>query len=133
MGWYIGAWRRYGVTSGRARRREFWYFGVFLILNTFLVFFASGVAALLAGASQAGATGVAEVCERLFLIAAFLPTLGVCARRLQDIGVTSRWVLFVFVAPVCFAMLVAGLIDSRPGTNQYGPNPKGSEPAATFT
>lgn len=38
MNWFMTALRKYAVFSGRSRRREYWYFGLFyLILYAVLV------------------------------------------------------------------------------------------------
>jgi uncharacterized membrane protein YhaH (DUF805 family) len=66
------------------------------------------------------------ILQFVYGIAVLLPCLGVCVRRLHDIGKTGWWLLICLVpivGPIVF--LVFMCLDSKPGTNEYGPNPKG--------
>jgi uncharacterized membrane protein YhaH (DUF805 family) len=60
----------------------------------------------------------------LFLIALVVPSTALGVRRLPDIGQSGLWTLlhliFLGVIPTIMALL-----DSQPGANKYGPNPKG--------
>ena len=54
-----------------------------------------------------------------------LPLLGVGARRLHDTG-RSGWWWWILLVPLIGAivLLVFMVLDSQPGDNEYGPNPK---------
>ena len=59
----------------------------------------------------------------------FIPGITVAVRRLHDTGRTGWWLLLSFVpffGPII--LLIFYLIDSDPGDNEYGPNPKGVGP-----
>ena len=32
MHWYLGVWKKYAVFSGRARRKEYWFFTLFHVI-----------------------------------------------------------------------------------------------------
>lgn len=82
--------KRYAEFNGRASRSEFWWFALFITL----------VASALAYISQ--------TIVSIFLIATLLPLLAVGARRLNDIGKSPWWQLFL-LAPVGGIVLLAFL------------------------
>ncbi|MDR2934962.1 MAG: DUF805 domain-containing protein, partial [Candidatus Adiutrix sp.] len=48
-------------------------------------------------------------------------------RRLHDIGKSGWWLLLLLIPLVgAIIILVFLCLDSQPGENQYGPNPKGA-------
>ena len=113
MNWYLEVMKKYAVFSGRARRREYW---MFTLVN--LIIFL--VLALIEG--FLGSPGVISI---LYGLAILIPGLAVSVRRLHDIDRSGWWLLIGFV-PVIGAviLLVFMLINSKPGENQYGANPK---------
>jgi len=68
--------------------------------------------------------GVLWIPYFLFALASLIPGLACCVRRLHDIGKSGWWVLIGFIPLVGLVLLVFTLMDSQPGPNQYGPNPK---------
>jgi uncharacterized membrane protein YhaH (DUF805 family) len=61
----------------------------------------------------------------IYLVAVITPCLALGARRLHDTGRSGWWWLIdlvPFVGPVI--LLVFWVLDSEPGANKYGPNPK---------
>ncbi len=82
-----------------------------------------------------GITGIAPESEEsilatLYALAVLLPTLGVGVRRLHDTGRSGWWLLIVFVPLIgAIVFLVFMVLDSHPGENEYGPNPKFVESA----
>jgi uncharacterized membrane protein YhaH (DUF805 family) len=114
--WYKQALQRYARFSGRARRKEFW---VFVLVNTLVTLALAGVDAVLDTPSAA----------LLYSLATIVPTLAVGSRRLHDTGRSGWWQLIALV-PFVGALVLAGLmaVDSRPGPNEHGPNPKHIQP-----
>ena len=112
---------RYAEFSGRARRREYWMFVLFSVL-TYL-------AACMAGALVDVALNTEGVIMALALVGVWLglivPSIAVAIRRLHDTGHSGWMFLLAFVPVVSLVLLVFYCIDSQPGSNQYGPNPKG--------
>jgi uncharacterized membrane protein YhaH (DUF805 family) len=125
MDWFVGALRKYAVFEGRARRREYWFYVLFWIV----IAVALNVVDRMLGMYNAE-VGVGPL-GGLFWLATLLPSLAVGARRLHDTG-RSGWWLLIGLIPIIGAivLIVFFLIDSQPGTNAYGPNPKGVGGAA---
>ena len=58
-------------------------------------------------------------------LAVLVPSLAVSVRRLHDIDRTGWWVLIALVPVVgAIVLIVFHVLDSTPGPNRYGPNPK---------
>lgn len=120
MQWFVAALGKYAVFEGRAQRAEYWTFVLFALLITIalsLVDIAMGM--------YDSEYGVGPL-SGLFGVATILPYLAVGARRLHDTGRTGWWLLAGLVPILGAIVLVWFLVqDSQPGTNAYGPNPKG--------
>ena len=106
---------QYATFSGRARRSEYWYFVLFNI-----------IVAVVIGIITAIIPVVGAVLNVLWSLAIIVPTLALVWRRLHDIGKSGAW-FFIGLIPLVgeIILLVFFCTDSQPGTNQYGPNPKG--------
>ncbi len=115
---------RYADFKGRASRSEYWYFMLFsLIIGIILAFLDSLIGTAPDDKAGAGILGT------IFSIATFIPALSLAIRRLHDIGKKGWWVL-AGVIPIVnfigiFVLLFFFIKDSQPGSNEYGPNPKG--------
>jgi uncharacterized membrane protein YhaH (DUF805 family) len=60
----------------------------------------------------------------LFELGIIVPVIAVTARRLHDTGRSGWWMLIAFVPFVGgIILLVFEVMESQPGSNQYGPNP----------
>jgi len=116
---------KYADFSGRARRSEYWYYALF----NFLVAIALYIPIIALVVSDSELFFLPGILLLLYFLASFIPSLAVVVRRLHDTG-RSGWYYFMGMIP-----LVGGIIliiflveDSKPGTNEWGPNPK--NPAA---
>ena len=111
----------YATFSGRARRKEYWYFQLFYMLFLLAVVAADSTLSV----TVEGFPMMSILAA--FLILHFLPSLSVSVRRLHDVG-RSGWTLLIGVVPVIGAILLLILTvkDGETGENQYGANPKGS-------
>jgi uncharacterized membrane protein YhaH (DUF805 family) len=119
MNWYFDTLKKYAVFSGRARRKEYWFYQLF---NTLFVIALIVVDSMTRTMSKSFHLGFLSL---LFVLATMLPSLGVLVRRLHDTN-RSGWWFFIALVPLVgpIVLLVFTLLDSQPGTNQYGPNPK---------
>ncbi|PRY18082.1 DUF805 domain-containing protein [Kineococcus rhizosphaerae] len=129
--------RQYATFTGRARRSEYWYFYLFqtllgLVLGVALVIalVAVGGAASATGSDTVGAGGSIALVLLYLLVGAvslalLLPSLAVHVRRLHDTGRSGWWILISLVPLGGIVLLVFNVMDSVPGPNQHGPNPKG--------
>ena len=107
---------KYAVFSGRARRKEYWYFFLFNVIVGFIIGF-------LGGAMQKPKAMTA--LSIAFTLAFLLPSIAVAVRRLHDTGKSGWWLLINFVPFGGLILLIFMIMDSTPGDNMYGPNPKG--------
>jgi len=120
MSWYVEALRKYAVFSGRARRKEYWFFFLFNVL------IAIGLAVIDAFSGAADTVSGTGLLSGLYSLAVLVPSLAVAVRRLHDIGRTGWWLL-IGILPVIgsIVLLIFAVLDSQVGDNEYGPNPKG--------
>lgn len=117
MQWYLKVLQNYVGFSGRARRTEFWMF----VLFNFLAGIVLGILDSILGTDR--------LLGGLYSLAILLPTLALWSRRLHDTGKSALWLLIGLVPLVgIVVLLVFACLDSDPGDNQYGPNPKGESP-----
>jgi len=129
MSWFWNAiTKKYAAFSGRARRREFWFYHLFYFLIFFVIVL---VVAMITGVLQglAGQTTyddqLGEALSGIWLLAFLIPSLAVAVRRLHDIGLSGWWMLIAFVPLLGnLTLTVMFLLDSQIGDNKYGPNPK---------
>ncbi|XHR29112.1 MAG: DUF805 domain-containing protein [Chthoniobacteraceae bacterium] len=119
MDWYIAVLKNYAVFSGRARRKEYWYFFLFNFIITLIL----AVIASLLGAIPH--TEAFNLLNGLYSLAVLIPSIAVTVRRLHDTDRSGWWILISFIPLVgAIVLLVFTIQDSTPGDNQYGPNPK---------
>lgn len=120
MNWYLQALKKYAVFEGRARRKEYWFFVLFNVL----ALVALGMLDVLLGTySEETEVGL---FSGLYALAVLIPSLAVTVRRLHDTNRSGWWVLIHFIPIIgAIVMLVFTVLDSQPGANRFGPNPKG--------
>lgn len=125
MDWFLGALRKYAVFEGRARRREYWFYALFVVIISVVLNIVDRVTGTYNAMYETGLLG------GLFALAVLIPSLAVGARRLHDTGRSGWWLLIGLIPLVgAIVLIVFFVIDSQPGTNAYGPNPKGVGGAA---
>lgn len=117
MSWFIEALKKYAVFSGRARRKEYWMYVLFVTI----IYIALAIV---------GAVTKQMWIPIVFYVAILLPSLAVLVRRLHDTNRSGWWVLFGLV-PLAggITLLVFSCLEGEQGDNQYGANPKGLAPA----
>ena len=116
--WYLEVLKKYAVFSGRARRKEYWYFLLGNILIGFALGFIEGMTGLFAASDS-------SVLANVYTVAVLIPGIAVSVRRLHDTD-RSGWWLWIALVPLIGALvlLVFMVHDSDPGQNRYGPSPK---------
>ena len=124
MDWFLGALKKYAVFEGRARRREYWFFALFVVLISVVL---TIIDSMIGTMTSQGA----GILSGLFCLAVLIPSLAVGARRLHDTDRSGWWLLIGLIPFIgAIVLIVFFLLDSQPGTNAYGPNPKGVGGAA---
>jgi uncharacterized membrane protein YhaH (DUF805 family) len=99
--YFIDAMEKYAVFGGRARRAEYWWFCLSLVVINIVV-------------SMIFPNWIGNVVYLAFVV----PQLAVSWRRMHDVG-KSGWYCFIPIYSIILAV-TAGF----PGSNQYGPDPK---------
>ena len=117
-------WKNYATFKGRARRSEYWFIQLFLVLTNLAAFFID--LALLGGdLERIMAMGGGGIVGLVWILATIVPALAVLIRRLHDTDKSAWWVL---IGLVPFAggivLLVFTVQDSTPGDNKHGASPK---------
>ncbi len=116
MHWYLQVLSKYATFDGRARRKEYWMFQLInLIIAAVLVMLDFGT-----GMRSMGA----NLLIGAYTLATFIPSLAVTVRRLHDINRSGWWLLIGLIPLGGLVLLIFMCLDSNPGPNQYGPNPK---------
>lgn len=119
MSWYLAVLKKYAVFSGRARRKEFWYFTLFNVIVSIVL------AAVDAAIGTLNTDSGIGLLSGIYSLAVIIPSIAVSVRRLHDIGRSGWWVLIGLIPLVgAIVLLIFNVQDSQPGENQYGPNPK---------
>lgn len=100
--------------SGRTRRRDYWY----VVLVNFVI-------ALVLQLLAQYVAGFFSILAGLYSLAVFIPGIAISFRRLHDTGKSAWWILLCLVPVIgSIVVLIFFCMDSQPGANQYGPNPK---------
>ncbi|TEA27922.1 DUF805 domain-containing protein [Candidatus Schmidhempelia bombi] len=126
MNWFIECiTKNYANFSGRARRKEYWMYTLFYLLFMSILVIASLVICTMKEMDSIATQHVVIFIVICAYLALFIPTLAVLVRRLHDINKSGWWSLISFVPYVGFIIsIIFPLLDSTPGRNQYGENPK---------
>jgi len=119
MNWYLEVLKKYAVFSGRARRKEYWFFVLFNMIFAIIAMILDNLFGIAIEGMGYGPIYI------LYGLTVFLPGLGVLVRRLHDVG-KSGWFFFISLIPIIGGIWVLIVLcrDSMAGENQYGANPK---------
>ncbi|MEA3640915.1 MAG: DUF805 domain-containing protein [Lamprobacter sp.] len=119
MNWYLEVLRKYAVFTGRARRKEYWFYFLinFLIITLLLL-----TDKLIGTLDQEDGMGL---LSGIYALAVLIPGIAVAIRRLHDTDRTGWWVLIALIPIVGPIILIFFLIqDSTAGDNRFGTSPK---------
>ena len=119
MNWYLEVLKKYATFNGRARRKEYWYFALFNFIISIVLMVIDGVTGTLNAEVGIGMLG------GIYTLAILIPSIAVSIRRLHDTDRSGWWLLIVLIPFIgAIVLLVFTVLDSTPGENQFGPNPK---------
>lgn len=119
MDWYLAVLKNYAQFSGRARRKEYWYFALFNLIFSGVLSFVDGLTGTWDPEYGVG------LLSTIYSLAVLIPSIAVGVRRLHDTGRSAWWLLILllpFIGVIIF--LVFMVLDSEVGDNQYGASPK---------
>jgi len=118
MNWYLQALKKYAVFSGRARRKEYWFFFLFNLIASIVL----TVIDVTVGTYSATGVGLLST---IYGLAVLIPSIACGVRRMHDIDRTGWWLLIAFVPFIgVIIVLVIALLPGTAGDNRFGPDPK---------
>jgi uncharacterized membrane protein YhaH (DUF805 family) len=118
VNWYVGVLKQYANFTGRARRKEYWYF----VLGTVVIYLVLGILDNITGTVTRSGFGVLSL---LYSLGTLIPGIAVGVRRLHDTNRSGWWTLICLVPVIGAIVLIVFLVqDSQAEANDYGPNPK---------
>ncbi|MGX9460214.1 DUF805 domain-containing protein [Shewanella sp. A14] len=118
MDWYLKVLKQYFDFSGRARRKEYWMFGLIsAVISIILTLVDMGVG-LYSDIYGAG------LLSSVYSMAILIPSLAVSVRRLHDSDHSGWWLLLVLIPILGILIILAVMCFNSKDDNEYGPNPK---------
>ena len=119
MNWFFGVYKKYAVFGGRARRKEYWFFSLFFMIAYVLLAIVDGISGTLDPMTGFG------LFSGIYILGSLLPSLAVSVRRLHDTDRSGWWILISLIPLIGgIVLLVFCCLDSSPGQNRFGANPK---------
>ena len=111
MKWYFKCFKQYADFSGRARRKEYWWFMVINFIISMVLIFGWLIPIFKLGYNSA-ASGIEDIDEMdimltmiknpflyiylLYYLAILIPSIAVTVRRLHDIGKSGYWAFLIY-------------------------------------
>jgi uncharacterized membrane protein YhaH (DUF805 family) len=119
MNYYLAALKKYAEFSGRARRKEYWFFALFNVIFILVAMLLDNILGLTIMDLPYGFFYFA------YAVAMVIPGIAVFVRRMHDIGKSGWWYFIAFIPLIgAIWLLVLCLTEGTPGDNEYGPDPK---------
>lgn len=111
---------KYATFSGRARRREYWYF----VLSFFIMVIVGVILDNVFGITISPEIPYGPIYFIVILVH-IIPSIAVLVRRLHDVG-KSGWMYFISLVPIIGSIWLLVLLakEGNQGSNEYGPDPK---------
>lgn len=112
--YYLDAFRNYANFEGRARRSEYWFFVLFNIVVSLLLFILVILIPYL---------GI--IAYFIYTLGIIIPNLALIVRRLHDTN-RSGWSFLFTLIPLLGGIIVFIFMveEGTHGPNRYGPDPK---------
>jgi uncharacterized membrane protein YhaH (DUF805 family) len=110
--------RQYVGFSGRARRSEYWYFFLFIVLVDIVASVLDSVLGTMSDSTNVGVIGT------ITSLALLLPSIAVAIRRLHDTSRTGWWILIGLIPIVGWIILIVFYVQDSHPDNKYGASPK---------
>lgn len=119
MNWYLHVLKNYATFSGRARRKEYW---MFFLISALISIVLTLLDILLGTYSMEYEVGLFSGLYSLLIL---IPSIAVVVRRLHDTDRSGWWILISLIPLIGVIVLFVFIcLDSQPGTNRFGANPK---------
>ena len=115
FGCYLKVLRHYADFTGRASRKEYWFFVLFNFIIAYCIGYISGL------------LGLGNLLGHIYSLVVLLPGIALAVRRLHDIN-CSGWLFLIILIPLIGALLL--ILDfvkkGTDGPNKYGNDPYGA-------
>jgi len=137
MNWYFQALKKYAVFNGRAEKKEFWYFSLFVVIfsivltvidafipgfDTFFEIPLPEQVNATYGSTYSAPSGMG-LLSGIYALAMAIPSLSISVRRLHDTDRTGWWFLLILLPLIgIIVLMVFWAKDRTPGENRYGPD-----------
>ena len=119
MNWYLYVLKNYATFSGRARRKEYWMFFLISALISIVLTLLDILLGTYSVEYEAG------LFSGLYSLLILIPSIAVVVRRLHDTDRSGWWILISLIPLIgVIVLFVFMCLDSQPGTNRFGANPK---------
>ena len=119
MNWYLHVLKNYATFSGRARRKEYWMFFLISALISIVLTLLDILLGTYSVEYEAG------LFSGLYSLLILIPSIAVVVRRLHDTDRSGWWILISLIPLIgVLVLFVFTCLDSQPGTNRFGVNPK---------
>ena len=106
---------KYATFLGRARRSEYWWFSLFILIVFAIQWGVLGIAKLIFGDVSATAS-IVDIVLAVTLVLSFLflliPSLAVQVRRLHDVGRSGWWVFWGVIASMAFEIVAIFVVGA---------------------
>lgn len=130
---YKSMFKKYAQFNGRSRRSEYWFATLanyILMIIVYAILYVPMIVDLSNNGEPSTVTialsGIVGLLIMVYAFAIIIPSLAMSVRRLHDTG-RSGWCLLLSLIPLVGGIIVFVfmVLDSQPGPNRYGANPKG--------
>jgi uncharacterized membrane protein YhaH (DUF805 family) len=120
---------KYVTFQGRARRSEFWWWVLFIVIGSMIAGFLDGLFSTTY--SFGGEEDVTVYTQTgwigsVFFLVTLLPGISVAVRRLHDTDKSGWWWWLGFLCFIGWIVLFIFYVSDSGPDNRFGPNPKGS-------
>ncbi len=115
MNYYLDVLKKYAVFSGRARRKEYWFFVLFNAIAGILLMVVDVMVGTYDPETQSG------VISSLYSLAVFIPSIAVTVRRLHDTDRSGWWVMLPIGVLIGGGILLAVTLSGNQNAEQLSP------------
>lgn len=124
MEWFLKVLKEnYANFNGRARRKEFWMFVLFMAI----IIVAVNIVGIILGFIANILAVIFSLLGGLVALALLVPYLAVGVRRLHDTG-KPTWMIVLSIIPIVnLYFIYLMIIEGDKGSNEFGPDPKAGE------
>lgn len=122
---YKSMFKKYAQFNGRSSRSEYWFAALTSYIVTLILVMIVNFVIMATSSDFEDVAGVIVILYLIYVVGTMLPTLALGVRRLHDVGKSGSfmWLLLIpFFGSLILFMFFT--MDSQPGDNKYGSNPK---------